>query len=483
MNYKVTVFIGKEALEEGWQSSDIGKVVKLQNESEMIQIEIDGEQVVISAIGGGRVIIIREGQKAYLADKSFGVVRAGDTIWLLNQRAESEFNRGQREDYAGAALKIDFNNLEPIKRQEIFVNEKSFFQEKNNKKINFILGFTVLGMLIVGTILGYQKRTLSIQKEKYETVKSQIEAKLAEIESVRTVNIDTALELAKNAESLIDNSGITKKEYIDELAKLKTRVGEVKQGLGGENINYEIAYDSALISEGDDLFQSMATKDSIFYLWSAKLGQINMVDPNLKSTDMLINDERIKTWQGIFNNGEKWYGYDQNKIYEIKRNELIESEIKDTGNVGEMVGWNGLTYYIDNDLAQIMKVGGEGAKSWLKEGTKLDEAAKSLSIDSNIWVLGASGKIYQYTRGVKENFSMSFLPSVSSVKSLRTNDKVDFLAFVIDDNMVLICGKDGKIVNKYNFSENKINDIGIESKNNAVLVLTKNGKIYRIKIK
>ncbi|HWS49198.1 MAG TPA: hypothetical protein VN174_04085 [Candidatus Methanoperedens sp.] len=483
MNYKVTVFIGKEAFDEGWQSDDVGKVLKLQNEFEMIQMEIVGEKVVINAKGNGKVIIIRNKQKARLADKSEGIIRDGDTIWLLNQKAENEFNNGKREVFSGAALKIDFNNLEPVKRQEIFVNEKSFFQERNNKKINFILGFMVLGMLIVGTILGYQKRTITKQKEMYEAIKSQVEDKINEIESVRSVNIDTALELAKNTETLIDNSGMTKKEYLEGLSQLKSKIMEIKQGLGGGNINYEVAYDSALISEGNDLFQGMATKDSIFYLWSATLGQINMVDPELKSTDKVVSDERIKTWLGIFNNGEKWFGYDQKKVYEIKRNDIVESEINNKGNIGEMVGWNGLTYFLDNDLAEIMKLGNEDSKSWLKDGAKLDEPAKSLSIDSKIWVLGASGRIYQYNRGVKENFSMSFLPTVNTVKSLKTTDKVDFLAFVVDDNMVFVYGKDGKIINKYNFSDNKINDIGIENKNNAVLVLTKNGKIYRIKIK
>jgi len=78
---------------------------------------------------------------------------------------------------------------------------------------------------------------------------------------------------------------------------------------------------------------------------------------------------------------------------------------------------------------------------------------------------------------------MSAVTSLNTAKGLRTSDKVNFLAYVTDENTVVIYGKDGKISGKYNFSKTKINDIGIENQIPAVLVLAKNGKIYRIKIK
>jgi hypothetical protein len=186
---------------------------------------------------------------------------------------------------------------------------------------------------------------------------------------------------------------------------------------------------------------------------------------------------------GIFNNGEKWFGYDQNKIYEIKRNDLVENEVKGVVTVKEMTGWNGLTYVLDNGVLNIIKLGGGEGRAWLKEGTSLSEEASSLSIDSSIWVLGKSGKIYQYIRGGEEKYVMSFLPMMTQASNLRTSDKVNFLAYVTDENTVVIYGKDGKILGKYNFSKIKINDVGIENQIPAVLVLANNGKIYRIKIK
>ena len=483
MHYKVRVFIGGEAENEGWLAHEVPEVVELRNSSEKILVKIIDEKVIIEINGEGRAVIVRENKSAKLKNKTEGVVKVGDVIWLLNKKAEEEYNNGERREFLGAAVLIEFNNLEPVKKQEIFINERSNFLEKNGKNFNLILGLVVFCLLIAGTLLGYQKRTESEQKKKYEEIKNGVEAKIIEIESVRTVNIETALELAKNAESMVSNAGTLEKKYTGELTTLRQKINEVKMGLGGENMDYEVAYDTTLILEGENQFKSMAVKENILYLWSPVTGQINMVDPTLKSTEKIVADERIKTWLGIFNNGEKWFGYSQNKIFEIKRNDLVENEIKGVTTVKEMTGWNGLTYVLDNGALNIVKLGGGEGKMWLKEGTSLGEEASSMSIDSSIWVLGKSGKIYQYIRGGEEKYVMSFLPTMTQASNLRTTDKVKFLAYITDENTVVIYGKDGKILGKYNFSKVKINDIGIENQNNAVLVLASNGKIYRIKIK
>lgn len=483
MHYKVTVFVGTKAESEGWHKVESRDEVEINNGREKIWIKIVDERAIINVIGDGSVLILREDKTARLVNKSEGGIKVGDIVWLLNDEAENEYKNGEREVFSGAAVKIEFHNIEPKKREEIFVNEKTIFREGNNKNANLVLGFIVFGLLIAGTFFGYQKRTENEQMKKYEEIKSEVEKKLTEIEGVRTINIETALELTQNAESIVNNAGKAEKKYLSELTELRKQISEIKKSLGGVNVEYELAYDTVLIKEGNDMFKGMAVKDEVVYLWSENLGQVNMVNPNLKSTEKIVGDERIKTWLGIFNNGEKWYGYSQSKIYEIKRNELIETEISGIKTVGEMTGWNGLIYVLDGGNQNIMKLNNGQGNIWLKEGVILSEEMVSMNIDSNIWVLGKSGKIYRYNRGVEENFNMSALTNLASAKYLRTSDQINFLAYVTDENTVVIYGKDGKILGKYNFGEIKINDIGIENQNKAVLVLTKNGKIYRIKIK
>ena len=483
MRYKVERFIGVKAENEGWRKVEEANLVELRSESEKIKVKIEGEIIETEIEGKGNIMLFRDGKIAKLTNKTKGKVIIGDKIYLLNQEAEKEFYDGKRELFEAGAVLIEVLNDEVEKKQDIFIKEKSFSQEKNNKSVNLILGLVVFVLLAVGTFLGYQKRTEGEQKKIYEEIKSQVMSKINEAESVKSANIDTALQLAQEAESIANNAGTAEKKYANELGELRKKIAETKRALGGENVEYEVAYDTTLIVEGENQFKGMAIKDGQVYLWSANLGQVNFVDPVLKSQEKITSDERIKNWLGIFNNGEKWYGYDQNKIYEIKRNELVETEIKNVSSVGEMTGWGGLTYVLDNGNKNIDKLSGGEGKFWLKEGTNLDEETNGISIDSNIWVLGKSGKIYKYSRGIKENFEVSTITSLSSVKELRTSDKVNFIAYVTDDNTVVIYGKDGKILGKYNFSKIKVNDIGIEDKTSSVLVLASNGKIYRIKIK
>lgn len=481
MHYKVTKFVGSSAFNAGWEVLEDKNLVELVGENEKIQVKIENKMVSISITGEGVVKIVRAGKVARLGDKSRGEVKIGDKIWLLEAQAQEEFLGGKKNNFEGAAVVIDFSDEEIIKKQAIYVNEKSFFQEKNNRSVNIILGGVVFILLIVGTLVGYQKKSAAEQKEKFNSIKNVVEAKMTEIESVRSVNMETALQLAKDAEAMVNNTGSVEKNYPNEIANLKKQIADIKKTLGGESIDYEVAYDTSLIKEGNE-FRAMAVKDSLIYLWGSNLGQINQVNVDLRSTEKIIADERIKSWFGVINNGEKWIGYNQNKVFEIKRNELIESEIKGLLSTGEMAGWGGVNYVIDNNSQNIIKLNSSGeGKAWLKEGTNLSEEATSISIDSNIWILGKSGKIYKYNRGVNEKFDMSSFPSLNSARNLRTSDKVDFLAYIADENTVVICGKDGKISRKYNFGKVKINDIGVENQNKAILVLAENGKIYRVK--
>jgi hypothetical protein len=486
MHYKATAFIGFESEKEGWQKDESVGEVKLSKGFDCIKVKIAGEIIETEVTGEGSIFLLRDNKMVKLTNRVKGNAKIGDIIFLLNREAESEFKGGSRENFKGAAVKIEIRDqiLETRKgKQNIFVKERSFSQEKNSKSLNLALGLIVFVLLAMGTFLGYQKRTENEQRKKFEEIKNETEKKITEIESIRTINIDTALQLAQEAESVLNNSGVAEKKYPSELTELRNRIAEIKSGLGGKNTEYEVAYDTTLILEGDNQFKGMAVKDDLVYLWSASLGQIDMVDSNLKSKEKVVTDERIKLWLGIFNNGEKWYGYDTSKIYEIKRNELVETEIKGINNIGELSGWNGLIYAIDNANQNIIKLTEGNGKTWLKDGTNLVEEATGMSIDSNIWVLGRSGKIYKYNRGIEEKFTLSTITNLSSANKLRTSDKVNFLAYVTDENTVVIYGKDGTIFGKYNFGDNKINDIGVENQRSSILVLTKNGKIYRIKIK
>ncbi|HEX7543121.1 MAG TPA: hypothetical protein VF385_03500, partial [Patescibacteria group bacterium] len=364
MEHRLTRLIGEKALENGWGEIISKNRIGLGNISEIIEVQIYRDKIRVKIVGGGGVLIKRENILSNLRDKDSGQIKEGDEIWLLDQVAEGEFKRGEKEIFDGAAIKIKITN----NKKDIFIKEKSQYQDKNNKTINLILGLIVLGLLVAGTFFGYQKRTQNEQRKKIEETRAQISKIETEIEGVRTINIETALELAKSAEIIIDEIKVTDKKYIDELTDFKKKIEEIKKGLGGESVDYEVAYDTALIMEGGK-FKGMTIKGNLLYLWSSELGQINSVDIKLKSTEIIVKNDQIKLWLGTFSSGDSRYGFDQNKIYEIKRNNLVGTIIKEIKNIGDINGWNGLFYALNNDNQKIEKLSGEGGIVWLKEGT------------------------------------------------------------------------------------------------------------------
>ena len=478
MEHRLTRLIGEKALENGWGEIISKNKIGLGNNSEIIEVQIYRDKIMVKIVGEGKVLIKRDNILSNLRDKDSGQIREGDEIWLLDQMAEGEYKQGEKEIFKGAAIKIEITN----NKKDIFIKEKSQYQDKNNKTINLILGLIVLGLLIAGTFFGYQKRIIDEQKNKMEEAREQINKIETEIEGVRTINIETALELAKSAEIIIDEIQITDKKYIDELTDFKKKIEEIKKELGEESVDYEVAYNTALIMEGGK-FKGMTIKSNLLYLWNSELGQINSVDIKLRSTEIIVKDDQIKLWLGTFYSGEGRYGFDQNRIYEIKRNNLVGTKIKEIKNIGDINGWNGLFYALNNDNQKIEKLTGEGGIVWLKEGVSLKEEATGMAIDGDIWVLGKSGKIYHYSRGEEKKYEMSFIPNLTTANKLKTSEEVDFLAYVADSNTIYIYHKDGKILGKNNFGKTIINDIGIDSQNRAVLVLANDGKIYRIKIK
>lgn len=447
--------------------------IELSDSFKKAGIEIKENKIEVIVEGESGVLIEREGKKARLGNGTKGEIRNGDVIWLLALR--------NSDDFSSNSVKIDIYEEEKKAEQEIFIKERSFSQEKSNRKVNLILGVVVFLLLSAGTFFGYQKRNNEQQDKKYQEIKSGVEEKIAEAESVRSMNVETALKLVEEAETMINNPGEAQKKYGQELDELKKKISEIKKRLGGGEVEYKVAYDTSLISEGNNLFNNLVEKDGVVYTSSRSLGQISMINLKLQSTEKVLVDEKIKSFLGIFNDGKSWWGYDLNKIYEIKREGLVETELKDISSVGGIAAWNEVIYLVDNEGQNILKLNEGSGKKWLKEGTSLSEEITGIAIDSSIWVLGKSGKIYKYNRGESEDYKMSSLISLSSASVLRTSDKVNFLAYIADENTVVIYGKDGKILGKYLFSGTKINDIEIDESNNGVLVLAEDGNIYEIK--
>lgn len=460
--------------ESGWEEVESENEVVLQKENEKIAIRLFKKRLSTEIIGGGQIIFKRGEAISRLTSGVEGELKSGERIWLLSSGAVEEFARGKRDNFEEAALVAESCHKEEG-RGEIYVREKRFFDERKSKSLNLLLAAGILSLLILGTIFGYRKKTELETAKKYQEIRQKVEVKIEKIESVRSMDMEAALTLAKEAEGLLDESS--------QLADLKQKIDELKKGLGAENIDFPVAYDSTLILEGENQFEGMASRENIVYLWSKEKGEINAIDFNVGAKDKIMADEAIKNWREIFNGGEKWFGFDDKSIYEIKRSGIEKNREIGIENPKYLYSWGSLIYGVDEVKSKIVKIAQNGNTDWLNADTKLEEKVEGMTIDGNIWILGESGKIYLYSRGKREDFKMSFVFSGTKVRKLESSDKVNFLAYIVDDKNVVVYEKNGKILGKYNFGNKKINDIAIDNLKKAVLVLAQDGKIYRIEIK
>jgi len=451
---------GQEIDVSGWQLKEEKTRIFLEKEGQRVGIELDKRKLRAVIKGEGKVAITREGKMAYLSDQSQGEIQVDDEVWIATT----------------VTVKIVFVKKEKVKK-DIFVSERRWFDQRVSKELNLILGAGVLAILIGIIVLGYQKRSSIMEQSKFESVQTEFKEELRKAQKIREQEPDKSLELAEKAVEKLKEHKFKKSELINEINKLTEEGISYQNKLGRENKNYEVAYNTKLIYEGERQFDGLTSKESVIYVWSKERAEVIAVNLEMKSKDKIVEDERIKKTEGVFNNGERWYGYGENKIWEIKRNAATESQTESL-NIDQVNAWKGLIYALNNEQKQIVKLGGSSWTKW--NSTPLPATMTGMAIDGDIWTLSEGAQVYKFTRGERVDFEMSFKPPAVNPGKIVTSDKVNIVAFINDDK-VWIYGKNGKILARLNFGKNEIVDIAIENPKEAILVLAADGNIYRIK--
>lgn len=461
MEYRIRERPSSQEIETfGWQLREERKGIFLEKEGERVGVELGKRKLRAVIEGAGKVAIVRESKMAYLSDQSQGEIRVGDEVWIMTE----------------VKVKIDFVKKEKFKK-DIFVSERRWFDQKVSKELNLILGAGVLAILIGIIVLGYQKRSSAMEQSKFESVQTEFKEELKKAQEIRDKEPDKSLAIAERAVEKLKGYKFKKSELIDEINKLTEAGISYQNKLGRENKNYEVAYNTKLIYEGERQFDGLASKESVVYLWSKERAEVIAVNLEMKSKDKIAEDEKIKKTEEVFNNGERWYGYGENKVWEIKRNAVEDSPIELMG-INQVKAWNGLIYALNNEQKQIVKLGGSSWTKW--NSTPLPTTMTGMAIDGDIWTLSEGAQVYKFTRGERVDFEMSFKPPAVNPGKIVTSDKVNMVAFVNDDK-VWIYGKNGKILARLNFGKNEIVDIAIENPKEAILVLAADGNIYRVK--
>ena len=134
-----------------------------------------------------------------------------------------------------------------------------------------------------------------------------------------------------------------------------------------------------------------------------------------------------------------------------------------------------LTDALSGQIYRFNKSGSKltGAAPWLNGQENLTDVT-GLDIDGNIYLLKNNGEISIYSKGKKQNFSISTVePNLSQAAKLTVSQEQDFLyVFEPAGKRLVVFDKKGKFINQYTSDNfNNLKDFQVDEKNKKIYFL------------
>jgi len=400
----------------------------------------------------------------------------------IEQPPSTDFNQ-----FSSAEIPTQNSNSFLKKNDSVYVSHREISQIGKRRKVNLIIAIVLILGLLTSFYFGYKKTQSIKNQSKYQSLKTELDKKFADIAAVKNINLNSAQLLARDSESIIDQ--LTSLNInTDELSGYKSQIQQIlSQSGASDRFTPNLFYDTS-ISFKNSQYSKLLFKDDKLYLLDNINGRIDSIDTAKKSGKNISTDEKIKNATFLTENNSEIYIASKNSLFLIKNSTLEnKTDFSDSSiNLTDIKFWNGAIYILDSQSSNIWKISpnssGFGAPQiWIKNEGKLDSDAASLAINSNIFVLYKNGQISSYTSGVKQDFKLVQQESSSQSDMLKVALGSGMFAFVDNQNLIFLYKKTGELQSKYNFDKLKITDIAVDEKNAFIYVLCADQKIYQIK--
>ncbi|MBU1000194.1 hypothetical protein KKE78_02245 [Patescibacteria group bacterium] len=314
--------------------------------------------------------------------------------------------------------------------------------------------------------------------------------------------------------------GIASLNPTDAKNKLDTAKDKVNKALvikpkdqEAQNFKNQIEQDS------DEILQQLSVSDFPVFLdmdlvkknflatqMSLSGGELLLMDPGVKtlvvidlakkSNQILAGKEKLGEASSASINGELAFIYSQDKgilRVDTKNSKLNVVAEKDSewGDIKDIYGFAGNVYLLDSGKNMIWKYlptaeEYSGKREYLSKGTTVDlSGSLKMQIESSIYVLKNGGEMLRFTKGDKDNFSYSELPSgVKDPKSFFVSSDTENLYLLDSGNSrLLILTKTGSF--KGQITGNKFGsatDLVVDEENKKVYLL-EGSKMFQVDLK
>lgn len=242
--------------------------------------------------------------------------------------------------------------------------------------------------------------------------------------------------------------------------------------------------------------QNMSMSSGKLLLLDPDVKTLVMVDLVKKSNKILAGSTQLGEAKFASLNGSMAFVYSEDKgILRVDSSNSKVSAVakldEDWGSIADIYGFAGNVYALDSLKNQIWKYlptsgGYSDKREYLTKGTSADFAsAQKIQIESSIYVLKRGGEIARFTKGDKDNFSYSGLPSgVKEPKSIFVSSDTDNLYVLDSGNLrLLVLSKLGEYKSQVIGSKfGTVTDIAVDEVTKKVYLL-EGSKIYSIDLK
>ncbi len=352
-----------------------------------------------------------------------------------------------------------------------------------NRRHRFNIIFSLIILFALGASIFYSaSRNRQSQLEtKYQSLKSQFEAKMQNANAVKNVSLSDAQKLAAESADILKSMSALK-IHTTEIATLQSSTQTLLSQTGSSSAYQPVNfYDTTLISKTAQYSQLSLFQNNL-YLFDSVNGRIDKIDITNKSKQTIATLDSLKGAQNFTVDNDNVYILKDLQIYQVSSASLV-SKIPKISSPGPIHFWNGSLYLLNDTIWKFTpnSKGFDSGVVWLKSGESLPTNPSSIAINGQVWIISTSGTIVPYTHGAHTQFTTKTNgTAISHANNLVTGGDSDILAFTDADNLVYVYKKTGESLFNYNFSSKKILSLAFDQTSNTIFVLCSDAQIYKI---
>ena len=373
--------------------------------------------------------------------------------------------------------------------RKIYVKKaKDDIDTAQNRKVAVSIGFVLLVLLAVSIGFGIRQKKMNDEKSRYEDRLTNAIHLYDEAVSLFELDTDRSRELFVESFQVADQ---LKREEVSDprLDELSSNLeGNYGQILGEFTASAELFVDLPLVSDGFRGDSLAATTETIYVL-DKEGGKIMKTAIETKGSEIIAGPDIVHDTKNIAAYSDRVYIAKTDGIYEATDDK--EQVVEDTMGDNNLIhGYAANLYVLNRNTSKIFRyaAAGEGFSSgnnWLIEGIEPDFSKMiSWTIDGTIWLLSDTGKIFNYSQGNPQAFTISGVaPSLINPKAIYTNEELDNIYLLEPDaQRIVVIDKEGDYIAQYKSEQAEhAFSLAVSEKEKKIILLTGN-KLYSIEL-